>query len=548
MIDPFSSKSEPRDECSIRRNRGKLGGKTTTNKTWCSVHCAMCNKNKFLAAMKRRILRIYCQGFRWSPSRKHTSSTVQATTESANTLSSKTKTLKDVPSPRGIYSIPFIGNVLQISPYVKNRDIHLYFQELHKRHGKMARIRLGSKNCLVLFDPELISAAMAQEGVYPERYAVPIMDAYVKNTKRCMLSHQKGPDWQKIRSPAQQSIKPSVLRKYIVPQLQCAEELVTWLSSQGDNNPNVKDAFMRYSADANSAVAFDRKIGFLRSMQKPDPELEIFLNSISQFMDVIGQSLFTVPWFKLWRTKLYTEFEGAANTVYRISGKYIDEARKELERNPNTTDGDLTILNSIIQNERMPNAFIVNLMAAILFGGVEQVSQLLMWMFWLLGKSPDKQEKLYNEIVTNIGESPLTADHLGHMPYLKACVKETFRRVPPIASGIARKLTKDTEIGGYRIPTGTFVFFGNNTLSMSEEQFENPEQFLPERWLQGINDPQKQRLMGLCVLPFGMGKRNCLGRRFAEQEIHLAVIKIVAVLGNIQARQGKWDNVNSKHI
>lgn len=60
---------------------------------------------------------------------------------------------------------------------------------------------------------------------------------------------------------------------------------------------------------------------------------------------------------------------------FRISGKYIDEARKELERNPNTTDGDLTILNSIIQNERMPNAFIVNLMAAILFGGVEQVRQ-----------------------------------------------------------------------------------------------------------------------------------------------------------------------------
>jgi hypothetical protein len=54
----------------------------------------------------------------------------------------------------------------------------------------MARIRLGSMNCLVLFDPELISAAIAQEGVYPERYAVPIMDAYVKNTKRCMLSHQ----------------------------------------------------------------------------------------------------------------------------------------------------------------------------------------------------------------------------------------------------------------------------------------------------------------------------------------------------------------------
>lgn len=56
-----------------------------------------------------------------------------------------------------------------------------------------------------------------------------------------------------------------------------------------------------------------------------------------------------------------------------------------------------------------------------------QVSQFLMWMFWLLGKSPDKQEKLHNEIKTNIGDSPVTVDTLGHLPYLKACVKETFR-------------------------------------------------------------------------------------------------------------------------
>lgn len=75
----------------------------------------------------------------------------------------------------------------------------------------------------------------------------------------------------------------------------------------------------------------------------------------------------------------------------------------------------------------------------------------------------------------------------------------------------------------------TTVMFGNNTLSMSEKQFANPEEFLPERWLDS-NDPQKQRQMGMCVLPFGIGKRNCMGRRFAEQEIHLATIKVICIL------------------
>lgn len=56
-----------------------------------------------------------------------------------------------------------------------------------------------------------------------------------------------------------------------------------------------------------------------------------------------------------------------------------------------------------------------------------KVSQALIWMFWLIGKSPQKQAKLYEEISSNIGSSPVTAANLGYLPYLKACVKESFR-------------------------------------------------------------------------------------------------------------------------
>uniref|UniRef100_K1PMZ6 Cholesterol side-chain cleavage enzyme, mitochondrial n=1 Tax=Magallana gigas TaxID=29159 RepID=K1PMZ6_MAGGI len=196
----------------------------------------------------------------------------------------------------------------------------------------MSRIRLGSKNCLILFDPELISEVMAHEGPYPERYPVPLMETYAKRTKRAMFNLQKGPDWQSIRSPAQQSIKPSVIKLYIPVQNQCAKELVTWLSNYGNNNPDVKEAFMRYSADANSVVAFDKKIGFLQSMGKsdPDPELQLFLRSISRFMELVGQSIYTVPTYKIWRTKLYTEFETAADNVYRYNVYHLLVLQKGL--------------------------------------------------------------------------------------------------------------------------------------------------------------------------------------------------------------------------
>lgn len=441
------------------------------------------------------------------------------------------KPFADIPGPTGMHNLPVLGNAFHFAPYLKSGGSHLYFRELHKQYGKIVRVRLGPNQTVMLFDPELISQTIANEGAYPVRRSVPIMETYVKRTKRNMLSVQNGPDWQSYRSAAQQSVKPTIIKNYIEPQAQCADDLVTWLEKYGNNNPEVKFAFMCYSADANAVLTFDKKIGFLKNSENLDPELELFLNSIRQFMALIGQSIFSLPWYRLWRTKLYMDFENATNNVYRISEKFIGEARIELlQKSKNgefdIAESDLTVLKCLLQDNRLTNQTITDVMAAFLFAGVEQVSQALIWMFWLIGKSPQKQAKLYEEISSNIGSSPVTAANLGYLPYLKACVKESFRCVPPVASGTARVLQLDTEIGGYLIPKGTTVMFGNNTLSMSEEQFANPEEFLPERWLDS-NDPPKQRQMGMCVLPFGIGKRNCMGRRFAEQEIHLATIKIL---------------------
>lgn len=64
---------------------------------------------------------------------------------------------------------------------------------------------------------------------------------------------RNGPDWQSYRSAAQQSVKPTIIKNYIEPQAQCADDLVTWLENYGNNNPEVKFAFMCYSADGNAS-------------------------------------------------------------------------------------------------------------------------------------------------------------------------------------------------------------------------------------------------------------------------------------------------------
>lgn len=56
--------------------------------------------------------------------------------------------------------------------------------------------------------------------------------------------------------------------------------------------------------------------------------------------------------------------------------------------------------------------------------------------------------------------------------------------------------------------------------------FENPNKFLPERWLKEETDMGKTATNPYLVLPFGHGMRACIARRFAEQNMLVLLIRV----------------------
>lgn len=118
-------------------------------------------------------------------------------------------------------------------------------------------------------------------------------------------------------------------------------------------------------------------------------------------------------------------------------------------------------------------------------------------------------------------------------------------RMYPVVIGNGRCMTKDSVIGGYKIPKGVQVVFQHYAISNSEKYFQRASEFLPERWLKtkevnqlSINDNQTQKRHSclyqslksvhhpFASLPFGYGRRMCLGRRFAELEIQTVIAKV----------------------
>ena len=69
----------------------------------------------------------------------------------------------------------------------------------------------------------------------------------------------------------------------------------------------------------------------------------------------------------------------------------------------------------------------------------------------------------------------------------------------------------------------------NQTICLENEYIDCPEEYLPERWMRCTTDNKASTIRpvpNFVMLPFGHGSRMCIGRRFAEQEIYLAMIKV----------------------
>ncbi|VDI18315.1 Hypothetical predicted protein, partial [Mytilus galloprovincialis] len=94
----------------------------------------------------------------------------------------------------------------------------------------------------------------------------------------------------------------------------------------------------------------------------------------------------------------------------------------------------------------------------------------------------------------------------------------------PITFATSRHIEDKLEVGGYMLPAGTHVQANLYGMFHDPVLYPDPESFKPERWLQGEMD---RTLKSLSNLVWGHGARMCIGRRFAEQEIHIMLTKIV---------------------
>ncbi|XP_023652422.2 1,25-dihydroxyvitamin D(3) 24-hydroxylase, mitochondrial [Paramormyrops kingsleyae] len=425
--------------------------------------------------------------------------------------------LASIPGPT---NWPLFGSLIELLRKGGLKRQHETLIEYHKRFGKIFRMKLGSFESVHIGAPCLLEALYRKEGNYPQRLEIKPWKAYrdFRNEAYGLLILE-GEDWQRVRSAFQQKLmKPTEVMKL---DGKINEVLADFVDRIGKVNVNghINDLYFelnKWSFETICLVLYDKRFGLLG--QNVNEEAINFITAIKTMMNTFGTMMVTpVELHKSLNTKTWQDHTAAWDHIFRTAKVYID---KKLKRHQKDSSDDF--LCEIYHHSRLSKKELYAATTELQIGGVETTANSFLWAIFNLSRNPRCQEELLREITATVpaGEAP-NARHVKQMPFLKACLKESMRLSPSVPF-TSRTLDKETVLGHYILPKGTVLMINSHALGSNEEYFDEGKQFKPERWLQ-----EKSTINPFTHVPFGIGKRMCIGRRLAELQLQLALAWVI---------------------
>nr|XP_046165682.1 1,25-dihydroxyvitamin D(3) 24-hydroxylase, mitochondrial-like [Oncorhynchus gorbuscha] len=436
-----------------------------------------------------------------------------------HSLPSQTQSLDSIPGPT---NWPLFGSLIELLLKGGLQRQHNALIDYHKKFGKIFRMKLGAFESVHIGAPCLVEALYRKESAYPQRLEIKPWKAYRDLRDEAYgLLILEGEDWQRVRSTFQQKfMKPTEVAKLDGKINQVLADFVSRIGQVTDNGQFVDLYFElnKWSMETICLVLYDKRFGLLHD--NVNEEAMTFITSIKTMMSTFGAMMVTpVELHKKLNTKTWQDHTTAWDRIFSTAKVYID---KKIKRHAGATGPSDDFLCDIYRHSHLSKKELYAAITELQIGGVETTANSMLWAIFNLSRNPCVQKKLLQEIreVLPASQTP-SAKHLQRMPYIKACLKESMRLSPSVPF-TSRTLDKDTVLGDYSIPKGTVLMINSHAQGANEEYFHDSSRFKPERWLK-----ESSTINPFAHVPFGVGKRMCIGRRLAELQLQLALCWVI---------------------
>ncbi|XP_064596072.1 cytochrome P450 1A5-like [Liolophura sinensis] len=177
----------------------------------------------------------------------------------------------------------------------------------------------------------------------------------------------------------------------------------------------------------------------------------------------------------------------------------------------------------------LTDAHIKGVIHEMIAAGVLTTGSALYSFFLISVHNPEVELSILKEIDAVIGRKrfPRLEDR-PNMPYTNSAILELLRYISHLPVGLAHQTTDNISLLDYVIPKDTMVFCNTWHFHHDDKIWDDPWEFKPERFLDedgklaSADHPLRRNLM-----PFGIGKRSCVGETFAKSRLFLFITTLL---------------------
>ncbi len=394
----------------------------------------------------------------------------------------------------------------KLTPLLKGPDNPMsVLMQMAERYGGVIPVNMGDQRVVLLSDPEHFKRVLVTKADDYIKYFDGLKPVFGKS----MITHD-GALWQKIRMPQQPAFHPDMFAEYIpyfLDAIRSKMELWTKLAETGESVEMVEQTWT-LAADMICKALFDRDMPF-------NPHF--VFKCVKTYTDVMNHKAIRLKKVAGQDFEITEEDAAKAMDVWAGVPPMVFDAdpREERERTL------LKMIQAAAADPAIPEfdeQQAVDELKQYLWAGTETTALTLAWALYLTSQHPEASERIRTEGEATYGDRPPTAADYSALAYTRAVIQETMRLFPPIWM-LMRVASKPDVIDGKEIRPGDRVALFAYGAHHSDKYWDNPEQFSPERWL---GDAAKKR-KPYTYLPFGGGKRSCIGGAMSQVENVLAL-------------------------
>ncbi|KAL8095521.1 cytochrome P450 89A2-like [Apium graveolens] len=448
--------------------------------------------------------------------------------------SSNTKKL-----PPGPSIIPIIGSFIWLrKSYI---EIEAILHDLKLKYGPIITLRVTSQPAIFIADHSAAHRALVQAGaIFSGRpKPLPIEDIIISN-QLTISSASYGPKWRLFRRNMVETIMHPLRlkafsggRKWVLGVL-----IQRLLSESGWDGVDVLDHLQYAMFSLLVFMCFGEKFedGKIREIEKVQRNVarSVFRFSYLNIWPKVGRIVFKNKWKELIAIR-----EDQNNVLIPIIKTRLEKVMKRDVKD----DDVMAYVDTLVDlklpeegNRKLSDEEMVSLCGELLNAGTDTTSTALQWIMANLVKYPRVQDKLYQEIVSVVGEGEeleekvVEEEELQQMSYLKAVVLEGLRRHPPGHFVLPHSVTEEVELDGHLIPKNAIVNFMVAEMGRDGEVWKDPMEFRAERFLSGNGGEEGFDITGnrgIKMMPFGAGRRICPAYTLALLHLEYFVANLV---------------------